>query len=87
MTTSFRAACLQMNSGSDLAANLEQFKHMVTEAAGGGAQFVLSPEYCLMMDGSGRVMREGVCLRMAVLSSSNCSSWQPDWKSGCLRAR
>jgi predicted amidohydrolase len=59
MTTSFRAACLQMNSGSDLAANLEQCKHMVTEAAGGGAQFVLSPEYCLMMDGSGRVMREG----------------------------
>jgi predicted amidohydrolase len=31
---------------------------MVTEAAGNGAQFVLSPEYCLMMDGSGRVMRE-----------------------------
>ncbi len=59
MTTSFRVACLQMNSGSDLAANLDQLKRMVTEAAGNGAQFVLSPEYCLMMDGSGRVMREG----------------------------
>lgn len=59
MTTSFRAACLQMNSGSDLAANLAQLKQMVTEAAGNGAQFVLSPEYCLMMDGSGRVMRDG----------------------------
>lgn len=59
MTTSFRAACLQMNSGSDLAANLSQLKQMLTEAAGNGAQFVLSPEYCLMMDGSGRVMREG----------------------------
>ena len=59
MTMSFRAACLQMNSGSDLAANLDQLKHMVAEAAGNGAQFVLSPEYCLMMDGSGRVMREG----------------------------
>jgi len=59
MTTSFRAACLQMNSGSDLAANIDQLKHMVTEAAGNGAQLVLSPEYCLMMDGSGRVMREG----------------------------
>jgi predicted amidohydrolase len=56
---SFRAACLQMNSGSDLAVNLVQLKQMVTEAAGNGAQFVLSPEYCLMMDGSGRVMREG----------------------------
>ncbi len=59
MTMSFRAACLQMNSGSDLAVNVVQFKQMVTEAAGNGAQFVLSPEYCLMMDGSGRVMREG----------------------------
>lgn len=59
MTTPFRAACLQMNSGSDLPANLRQLKQMVTEAAGNGAHFVLSPEYCLMMDGSGRVMREG----------------------------
>lgn len=59
MSLSFRAACLQMNSGNDLAANLAQLKRMVTEAAGQGARFVLSPEYCLMMDGSGRVMREG----------------------------
>jgi predicted amidohydrolase len=59
MTSPFRAACLQMNSGSDLAANLDQLKRMVADAAGGGAQFVLSPEYCLLMDGSGRVMREG----------------------------
>ena len=59
MIRSFRAACLQMNSGSDLAGNLSQLKNMVTEASGNGAQFVLSPEYSLMMDGSGRVMREG----------------------------
>jgi predicted amidohydrolase len=59
MTSPFRAACLQMNSGSDLAVNLDQLKRMVAEAAGSGAQFVLSPEYCLLMDGSGRVMREG----------------------------
>lgn len=59
MSLSFRAACLQMNSGSDLAANLAQLKRMVGEAAGNGAHFVLSPEYCLLMDGSGRVMREG----------------------------
>ncbi len=59
MTKPFRAACLQMNSGSDLPDNLRQLKQMVAEAAGNGAHFVLSPEYCLMMDGSGRVMREG----------------------------
>ncbi|RLT31538.1 MAG: carbon-nitrogen hydrolase family protein [Chloroflexi bacterium] len=59
MTTPFRAACLQMNSCSDLSANLAQLKQLLIEAAGNGAQFVLSPEYCLMMDGSGRVMRDG----------------------------
>jgi len=59
MSSPFRAACLQLNSGSDLPANLETLKRMVSEAAGSGANLVLTPEYCLMMDGSGRVMREG----------------------------
>jgi len=58
MTSSFRAACLQLNSGSDLAANLAIVKDRVAEAAGNGANLVLTPEYSLMMDGSGRVMRE-----------------------------
>lgn len=59
MSSPFRAACLQLNSGSDLQANLETVCRMVTEAAGCGASLVLTPEYSLMMDGSGRVMREG----------------------------
>ncbi len=59
MTTPFRAACLQLNSGSDLAINLTVVQDMVAEAARGGAHLVLTPEYSLMMDGSGRVMREG----------------------------
>ncbi len=58
MNERFKIACLQMNSGSDYAANMETLQAMVREAAGQGAQFILSPEYCLMMDGSGRVMRE-----------------------------
>jgi predicted amidohydrolase len=59
MSQPFRAACLQLNSGSDLMTNLATVRQMVAEAAGGGAQLVLMPEYCLMMDGSGRVMRDG----------------------------
>jgi predicted amidohydrolase len=47
-----------MQTGNDLAANLDSVKAMTREAAAGGAQFVLTPEYALMMDGSGRVMRE-----------------------------
>lgn len=59
MNQPFRAACLQLNSGSDLAENLATVKSMVADAAVQGAQLVLTPEYSLMMDGSGRVMREG----------------------------
>ncbi len=58
MTSPFRIACLQINTGNDLAANLATLSDMVAEAARGGARFVLTPEYSLMMDGSGRVMRE-----------------------------
>ncbi|OGA41212.1 MAG: amidohydrolase [Betaproteobacteria bacterium RIFCSPLOWO2_12_FULL_62_13] len=58
MSASFQVACLQLNSGNDLKANLAAVRSMAREAAGNGAQFVLTPEYALMMDGSGRVMRE-----------------------------
>jgi predicted amidohydrolase len=47
-----------MQTGNDLAGNLDSLKAMAREAAAGGAQFVLTPEYALMMDGGGRVMRE-----------------------------
>lgn len=55
---SFRAACLQLNSGHDLTANLATLSGLAREAAGRGAQFLFTPEYSLMLDGSGRVMRE-----------------------------
>ncbi len=53
-----KIACIQANTGNDLAANLLTVSAMMREAAAGGAKFVLTPEYTLMMDGSGRVMRE-----------------------------
>ena len=58
MPDTFRVALLQMQTGNDLAANLQSVTESVREAARGGAQFVLTPEYTLMMDGSGRTMRE-----------------------------
>lgn len=58
MAPLLRIACLQLNSGNDLEANLANAAAMTREAAAGGAKFVLMPEYALMMDGSGRVMRE-----------------------------
>lgn len=58
MSETFRVALLQMQTGNDLAANLSSVKAMAREAATGGAHFVMTPEYALMMDGSGRTMRE-----------------------------
>ena len=55
---SVRIACLQTNSGNDFAANLATLSAMAREAAAGGAKFIFSAEYALMMDGSGRTMRE-----------------------------
>ena len=56
--TALRIACLQTNTGNDYDANLATLAGMMREAAAGGARFVLAHEYALMMDGSGRVMRE-----------------------------
>ena len=58
MNIPFRVACLQLNSGNDLQANLAAVRSMTRDAAGNGARWVLTPEYALMMDGGGRVMRE-----------------------------
>ena len=54
-----KAACLQLNSGSDLDANIATVSAMVREAASEGARLVATPEYAFMLDGRGRVMREG----------------------------
>jgi len=54
----FKAACVQLNAGNDLAANLRAIESSVREAAAHGVQLVTLPEYAALLDGSGRVMRE-----------------------------
>ena len=58
MSSPFRVALLQTNTGNDYAHNLDTVRTMTREAARSGAQLIMTPEYALMMDGSGRVMRE-----------------------------
>ena len=59
--TVFKAACVQLNSGNDMAANIDAALRLSREAVAQGAQFVMTPEYTSLMDGSGRVMRDGAC--------------------------
>ena len=54
----FKAACVQLNSGNDMAANLRAAGAGVRAAAALGAQLILLPEYVALLDGSGRVMRD-----------------------------
>ena len=58
MSGPVRIACLQLQAGNDLEANLATVRGMAGAAAQHGARFILTPEYVLMLDGSGRVMRE-----------------------------
>jgi predicted amidohydrolase len=56
--TAFKAACVQLNSGNDMAANLQAAETAIRAAAAQGAHLILLPEYAALLDGSGRVMRE-----------------------------
>ncbi len=63
--TAFKAACVQLNSGNDLTANLKTAACAVREAAAAGAQLIALPEYAVLLDGSGRVMRENSFVEQA----------------------
>ncbi|MFN8682361.1 carbon-nitrogen hydrolase family protein [Paracoccus sp. P2] len=57
MTAPFRAACLQVSPGNDLAANLAAIAELVEEAAGQGAALVALPEFATFLDRSSQAMR------------------------------
>lgn len=45
-----KIACIQMNSGNDMAANIATFEQRVAEAAKAGAALITTPENTFMMD-------------------------------------
>jgi len=47
-------ACLQLNSGSDMGANIRHIAEMVAQAAAGGATFIALPENCFLMEEPGQ---------------------------------
>lgn len=50
MSTPFIAACIQLRSGRDVAANVAQASALIEEAASAGAQFVATPENTSLME-------------------------------------
>ncbi len=48
--TRFRAACIQMRSGTEPAANIEVAAAMIRQAAGQGAVFIATPEMTNLLD-------------------------------------
>ena len=44
MSTPFTVACIQLNSGRELAPNIETTQRLVREARRAGAEFILTPE-------------------------------------------
>ena len=53
-----KVACVQLNAGSDPDVNLAHAAARVREAAAEGATLIALPEYAVLLDGSGRIMRE-----------------------------
>jgi len=47
--TAFRAACVQLRSGEDVAANVQAASALIREAAAGGAHFIATPENTTLM--------------------------------------
>jgi len=49
VTDAFRAACIQLRSGEDVAANIRAASALIREAAVGGARFIATPENTTLM--------------------------------------
>ena len=46
----FKAACVQLQTGQDMAQNFATAEGLIREAAGGGAQYVQTPEQTMLME-------------------------------------
>jgi len=53
-----KIACVQLNPGNDMAANLAAIRTRVAEAAAAGAQLAMLPEFAAFLDRSGRAMAQ-----------------------------
>ena len=50
MSTTFKAACLQMNAGRDPAPNIESLRELARRARDAGADLIMSPEVSDMIE-------------------------------------
>ena len=52
MSTTFKAACVQLNAGREYAPNIEAAAILIREARAAGAEFIALPENATMIDRS-----------------------------------
>lgn len=81
-STPFKAACIQVNAGNDMAANIEAASNLVHQAVDAGANLVLMPENVSMMEWGRRKIIEKampeeshVALTAFRNLAKNCGIW------------
>ncbi len=62
--TQLHVACIQLNSGSIMEANIRHIERMVGEAASGGAKLITLPENCFLMEEPGQRLKDGQSARV-----------------------
>ena len=70
--STFRAAALQMRSGTDVVRNIEDLEKLVAEAAAQGATYVQSPEM------TGAMMRDRVAFKASLRDEARDRRARPD---------
>lgn len=57
----FKAACVQLQTGQDLAQNYSDAESLIREAAGQGARYVQTPEQTMLMELSSKALFHKIC--------------------------
>lgn len=61
MTAGFKVACIQTNSGNEIAANVSEVSELIRAACSDGAELILLPEVVSLMETRSKIMFERSC--------------------------
>ena len=78
----FRAACVQLRSGEDVAENIRDASRLIREAAEGGAQFIATPENTTLMAPDGGAKLANPSTKRMIRRCRFSPRWPRSWASG-----